>query len=533
MVRAPLHFHGRIPVPEVAPLTYRDGVTHLELVYELSQYLKNVLHPSLQSTVDQVVADAEQLLSDATAQYVDGVQEFQRIHDAFMSDVNASLIALNDGAVTDLVNDDTSKLGDALRDIFAKHADFQKFEEATTLRFDSFEETTQQRFDTFEEATDERLDTFESNTNESLTNLQQSVTQQFTDNRSQRHAEQRAERALSDQTDMVDILAGASSLGNLELRKSGSGKYPSFSVTQYYGGPNGFMLETSFLGGEIATNDDYQKMYETHGGYARRQSDGTYDYERTHLLTSTGSNREFALSIRPANRSTASAQWVPMHNGVPTAVRASDPLFMAPAGRIDMQDAYSGERFREIQGHLEVIQHVYGRHTATGSTNLIEIWTSHKFYPDGSVVVTGRWKALEDIYLDKGYVLMLPTNAALTQRVVTSRGRAYANTDAKYGDTETMENHDMAISYGVVLHRTVNFALAVSYDNAHETLRRDEPGKPDSGAAFIDHRNSSTMKIYNQLFEPNTLVKAGTSHRFRGRYVHAYAPHINNMIDLV
>lgn len=121
MVRAPLHFYGRIPVPEVAPLTYRDGVTHLELVYELSEYLKKILHPSLQSTVDQVVADAERLLSEANAQYVDGVQEFQRIHDAFMSDVNASLIALNDGAVSDLVNDETSRLGVVLRELFPSH----------------------------------------------------------------------------------------------------------------------------------------------------------------------------------------------------------------------------------------------------------------------------------------------------------------------------------------------------------------------------------------------------------------------------
>ena len=158
MVRSPLHFHGRIPVPEVAPLTYRDGVTHLELVYELSQYLKNILHPSLQSTVDKVVADAEQLLSDATAQYVDGVQEFQRIHDAFMSDVNAHLVALNDGAVTDLVEDETSKLGSTLRDIFAKHSDLQDFQESTNTRITEFEESTDTRLTEFEESTHEAVE---------------------------------------------------------------------------------------------------------------------------------------------------------------------------------------------------------------------------------------------------------------------------------------------------------------------------------------------------------------------------------------
>ena len=175
MVRAPLHFHGRIPVPEVAPLTYRDGVTHLELVYELSQYLKHVLHPSLQSTVDQVVADAEQLLSDATAQYVDGVQEFQRIHDAFMSDVNASLIALNDGVVSDLVKDETSRLGEVLREIFLLQENLDD-ESAKLLRddtsgvynvmhnhvrsaIDSIIEPLEQSIDDFQESVDDKLKT--------------------------------------------------------------------------------------------------------------------------------------------------------------------------------------------------------------------------------------------------------------------------------------------------------------------------------------------------------------------------------------
>src|SRR5699024_4024385 len=113
-----------IPVNQITPLTYRDGVTYIQLLTELSHYIKTVLHPSLQHTVDQLVADVEAQIDKAHDQYVDGVQEFQRIHDAFMSDVNASLIALNDGAVTDLVNDDTSRVGSALRETFSDRQSF-------------------------------------------------------------------------------------------------------------------------------------------------------------------------------------------------------------------------------------------------------------------------------------------------------------------------------------------------------------------------------------------------------------------------
>ena len=113
-----------IPVNQITPLTYRDGVTYIQLLTELSEYIKTILHPSLQHTVDQLVADVEHQMDKHHDQYVDGVQEFQRIHDAFMSDVNAKLIALNDGAVADLVKDETSLLGTVLRDIFT---DTQKF----------------------------------------------------------------------------------------------------------------------------------------------------------------------------------------------------------------------------------------------------------------------------------------------------------------------------------------------------------------------------------------------------------------------
>ena len=177
MVRAPLHFHGRIPVPEVAPLTYRDGVTYLELVYELSEYLKNILHPSLQSTVEQVVADAEQLLSEANEQYVDGVQEFQRIHDAFMADVNASLIALNDGAVSDLVKDESSLLGETMREIFADKASFDELRSDIVYDFSRLESESKQTLaeiettvSNFQDDMTQQIDGIDNRVDESLQN---------------------------------------------------------------------------------------------------------------------------------------------------------------------------------------------------------------------------------------------------------------------------------------------------------------------------------------------------------------------------
>lgn len=115
--------NGRFGVPQITPYTYRDGQSLLELITALRDHVVEQLHPSLQQAIDQLVADVEAEYDKAHDRYVDGIQEFQRIHDAFMADVNASLIALNDHAASDLVNDEGSMLRSALNNIFANHQD--------------------------------------------------------------------------------------------------------------------------------------------------------------------------------------------------------------------------------------------------------------------------------------------------------------------------------------------------------------------------------------------------------------------------
>ena len=144
-----------IPVNQITPLTYRDGVTYIQLLTELSDYVKTVLHPSLQHTVDQLVADVEAQIDKAHDQYVEGVQEFQRIHDAFMSDVNASLIALNDGAVSDLVRDDTSRVGSALREIFTDRESFVELADLNEYRFSQLSQHVSEQVTTIGETVDQ------------------------------------------------------------------------------------------------------------------------------------------------------------------------------------------------------------------------------------------------------------------------------------------------------------------------------------------------------------------------------------------
>src|SRR5699024_8906836 len=118
---------------------------------------KSILHPSLQHTVDQLVSDVEKQMDKHHDQYVDGVQEFQRIHDAFMSDVNARLIALNDGAAADLVEDDTSLLGKVLRDIFPTVEKFNDFQDTAAFQYQRFQDTINTTIAAFRETTTTEL----------------------------------------------------------------------------------------------------------------------------------------------------------------------------------------------------------------------------------------------------------------------------------------------------------------------------------------------------------------------------------------
>lgn len=540
----------RFTLSDITPVTYRDGESYASLLWRLFKHITEVLNPELETSFRELITQLETEMEKAEHQYVDGVQEFQRIHDAFMADVNAHLIALNDGAVSDLVNDDTSMLGETLRAIFPDNETFDAFKvnineqhQALADDVDTFKQDTNTTLDTFTTATNDRLDQFNTamgeeftrvrgDVDDAITNVQRDVSDQFDAANRQTLERLETERKLSDQTDMVDVLTNRSNLGHLELVVTGSGDYPAFSVYRTYeAGNNGLFAETSFIGGDQSGNDEYHRIWETHIGTARTtDTPGRFTYERSDKLT-PASNHEFALRFKPASRPTETVQWVPRHNNINTAFRARDPLFMTPNGRLRVIE---GDDTRaQIDGHLDIIQHVYGRHPSTGDQNLLEIWTTHRFYPDGSIHLSGRWKALQDVIFDSGYVLMLPGTPNYVRRVVTSLGNAYANVSDKYGTSDRMvEEGDQAKSYGFVMANSRNFSVGVTYDNIHETLRRDAPGKPDD-PAFTEHRNDSIVKIYNQLFDGETLVKAGTTHRFSGRYVHAYSPQINEYIDVI
>ena len=113
---------SKLPIAHLEPFPYHKGELYVELLDRLAKYVTQQLHPNLRETVEHVVEEMEHVIADTHAKYVDGIQDFQRIHDAFMTDVNSALMALNDQAVTDLVQDPGSALGGVLAETYERRS---------------------------------------------------------------------------------------------------------------------------------------------------------------------------------------------------------------------------------------------------------------------------------------------------------------------------------------------------------------------------------------------------------------------------
>ena len=110
---------SKLPIAHLEPFPYHKGELYVELLDRLAKYVTDQLHPNLRKTVEHMVEELEHILAAQHGKYVEGIQDFQRIHDAFMEDVNSALMALNDNAVADLAEDPGSVFGSTLRELFA------------------------------------------------------------------------------------------------------------------------------------------------------------------------------------------------------------------------------------------------------------------------------------------------------------------------------------------------------------------------------------------------------------------------------
>jgi hypothetical protein len=239
------------------------------------------------------------------------------------------------------------------------------------------------------------------------------------------------------------------------------------------------------------------------------------------ILLKPASNMDIAMQVQPAGAT--NLEWMPYHS-VATMFQADAPVYLDGDTVIDVSSMATNQ-YRALTS-FELVQRVYGRNSASGSTNLVELATSHILRTTGQVTVNGKWKALANIELGDNYHMMLPASMALFDKLVTSIGNGYATSAALAGTvTNLVPENDTAMSHMFLSSTNKTVAGAVRYTNPQETIRRGKGNKnPDATKAFLQHRDASITKVYNRAYAAGTAIPSGTVQRFSGDYIFTQGP---------
>lgn len=98
--------------------TYRDGTSYLEELQGLVDYINASLVPQVDSKLAGILAQLNTALTTATTHIDATAATWTTQHNAYMVNVNASLMALNDHAAATLINTPASEMAVALTALF-------------------------------------------------------------------------------------------------------------------------------------------------------------------------------------------------------------------------------------------------------------------------------------------------------------------------------------------------------------------------------------------------------------------------------
>lgn len=102
------------PISNVTPFTYSDGITYLEKLEQMRVWLNDSLVPQFNAGIDNAIAEFQLGISNAEETITDTTASWQVLWQDFKDNVELELAALNDSAITGLVNNNLSAVYGAL-----------------------------------------------------------------------------------------------------------------------------------------------------------------------------------------------------------------------------------------------------------------------------------------------------------------------------------------------------------------------------------------------------------------------------------
>lgn len=299
---------------------------------------------------------------------------------------------------------------------------------------------------------------------------------------------------LAEQSPYTSLaVSGADDAGavvSYDITASGGGKSVTTRVQGEYVEGTGYI-------------DGYQRMEEITFG------DG--------YLVGPRSNLEWATQFFASTEETSGAQFSPYH-GSTTALawQTSAPSYTTLSGEAVTMPG-EGSTVQLPDG-LAITQTVRAAHPDyTGSGDQLEVTTTTSFHPDGMVEVQGTWKTLVDVKVNAVYAPMVPFQRDDITSLEHPGGTITVDNSAPSGTT----NQSLTdIETGVFRAASrPSLRIAWAFTDPDETLRRGEADRETAGdILFIQRRTDGINKLYRHVWNPGTVVSAGTTYNFGAQW---------------
>lgn len=214
------------------------------------------------------------------------------------------------------------------------------------------------------------------------------------------------------------------------------------------------------------------------------------------------SNKDFAIQIRNADEIDGE-QFVPEHNAIGTAFAKSDTKLIGDG--VDLKFVtdvvYPGLK------SVSLIQDVYGR---VNNMDLINIITNHTI-KNGDISINGYIKFLKNTYVKTGYAGMIPYFTKNVDTIKTSMNNLYTPDTSETYKIQITPEKLQAKSF-LLTNNTNSVVTAFTFYDFINTMRINDNSR--KGDTWIEHRNATMGKVYNQHFKDET-VNENTEWRFK------------------
>ena len=247
-------------------------------------------------------------------------------------------------------------------------------------------------------------------------------------------------------------------------------------------------------------------------------------YQRIEEITLGGgyqagprSNLEWATQFFAFTEATSGAQFSPYHGSTTALAWQTSPSAYSTLSGATVTMPGEGATVQLPDG-LAITQTVRAAHPDySGTGDQIEVTTTTSFHPDGMVEVQGTWKALVDMKVNAVYAPMVPFQRDDITALDHAGGTVTVDNSAPSGTTnQTLPDIDTGVFRSA---SRPNLRIAWAFTNPDETLRRGEADRKTVGdILFIQRRTDGINKLYHHVWDPSTVVSAGTTYNFGAQW---------------